>query len=217
MSSMTMLYRQTVAGFRAIVMFTVLLGVVYPLAVWAVAHLPGLDEHAEGSVITRHGVAVGSSRIGIDPVPANPIAEDSVAGSRISADPYFHTRPSATAKDILGPGDTSTSGPSNKSAFNADLVAAVTQRRDRIAAREGVAPARVGSDAVTASGSGVDPDISPAYALLQATRVARVTGLPVDLVTKLIEENTDGRFLGVLGDPGVNVTALNLAIASARG
>nr|WP_028932475.1 K(+)-transporting ATPase subunit C [Pseudonocardia spinosispora] len=203
---MTMLYRQSIAGLRAIVVFTVLLGVVYPLVVWGVAHLPGLAGKAEGSIITQHGAAVGSSRIGIDPVPANP-----------AADPYFHTRPSATAKDVLGPGDPSTSAPSNKSAFNKDLVAAVAQRRDLIAAREGVAPAQVPSDAVTASGSGLDPDISPDYAQLQATRVARVTGLPVDKVKDLIEQNTDGRTLGIFGDPGVNVTELNLAIAKARG
>lgn len=206
MTTLTMLYRQGIAGLRAIVVFTVLLGVAYPLVVWGVAHLPGLAGNAEGSIITRQGVAVGSSMIGIDPVPANP-----------AADPYFHTRPSATAKDVLGPGDPSTSAPSNKSAFNKDLVAAVTQRRDLIAAREGVAPARVPSDAVTASASGLDPDISPDYAELQAARVARVTGLPVEKVRELIEQNTDGRTLGVFGDPGVNVTELNLAIAHVRG
>src|SRR5262249_45171589 len=157
------------AGLRVIVLFTILTGVIYPLAVWAVAQLPGLSGKAEGSVLTQHGVPVGSRLIGIDPVPANP-----------AADPYFHTRPSATATGVLGPGDPSTSAPSNKGEFNPDLVTAVTQRRQEIAAREGVAPNQVPVDAVTASGSGVDPDISPAYAQLQMARVARVTGLPLN-------------------------------------
>jgi K+-transporting ATPase ATPase C chain len=200
------LTRQTIAGLRVIVVFTVLLGIVYPLAVWGVAHLPGLASRAEGSIITVHGAPVGSSLIGVDPVPANPMA-----------DPYFHTRPSASSKDVLGPGDPSTSGASNKSGFNKDLLDAVHQRREMIAAREDVPPAAVPPDAVTASGSGVDPHISPAYAQLQVARVARVTGLPQDRVRQLVAENTDGRFLGVLGDPGVNVTELNLAVAQARG
>jgi K+-transporting ATPase ATPase C chain len=206
MRTMSLLYRQAGAGLRIVVLFTILTGVVYPLAVWAVAQLPGLSAKAEGSVLTQHGVAIGSRLIGIDPVPTNP-----------AADPYFHTRPSATAKEVLGPADASTSAPSNKGEFNPDLVTAVTQRRAQIAAREGVAPDQVPVDAVTASGSGVDPDISPAYAQLQAARVARVTGLPLNRVKALVAQYTDGRQLGFLGEPGVNVTELNLAVARARG
>jgi K+-transporting ATPase ATPase C chain len=202
---MNTLSRQALAGLRLILVMTVLLGIAYPLAVWAVAHLPGLSSHAEGSVVTVHGAPVGSSLIGVDPVPANP-----------AADPYFHTRPSASAKDPLGPGDPSTSGGSNLAGDSDKLLAAVNQRRAQIAAREDVAPDAVPPDAVTASASGLDPDISPAYARLQAVRVARVTGLPVDQVLRLVAEHTDGRFLGVLGEPGVNVTELNLAVAAAR-
>ncbi len=95
-----------------------------------------------------------------------------------AADPYFHTRPSASAEDVLGPGDPSTSGGSNQGGFSEKLLGQVEQRRAAIAAREGVAPEAVPADAVTASGSGVDPHISPAYADLQVARVARVTGLP---------------------------------------
>lgn len=205
------------AGLRVILVFTVLLGIVYPLAVWGVAHLPGLASRAEGSIVTANGAPVGSSLIGVDPVPANPASEGPLAGPSVSADPYFHTRPSASAKDVLGPGDPSTSGASNKSGFNTDLLGAVNQRREMIAARENVPPAVVPPDAVTASGSGLDPHISPAYAQLQEARVARVTGLSEDRVRQLVTEHTDGRFLGVLGDPGVNVTELNLAVAQARG
>jgi len=118
---------------------------------------------------------------------------------------------------VLGPGDPSTSGASNLAGDSPNLLKAVNQRRALIAAREGVAPSAVPPDAVTASGSGVDPDISPAYAQLQLARVARVTGLPVPRVAQLVAACTDGRTLGIFGDPGVNVTQLNLAVASARG
>jgi K+-transporting ATPase ATPase C chain len=206
MRSLNLLYRQSAAGLRMLLLFTVLLGIAYPLVVWSVAHLPGLSARAEGSVISVAGKPVGSSLIGVDPVPANP-----------EADPYFHTRPSATAKDTLGPGDPSTSAASNKGGFNKDLVAAISQRRDAIAAREAVAPTQVPADAVTASASGVDPQISPAYAALQVARVARVTGLAPATVSELVAASTDGRFLGFLGEPGVNVTELNIAVAGARG
>jgi K+-transporting ATPase ATPase C chain len=201
---MNALSRQTIAAMRVLLVLTVLLGIGYPLAVWAVAHLPGLSGNAEGSVLTVHGTPTGSALIGVDPVPTNP-----------DADPYFHTRPSASAQGVLGPGDPSTSGGSNKAGDSPDLLKAVTERRALIAAREGVTPAQVPPDAVTASGSGVDPHISPAYAALQVPRVARVTGLPVGTVQRLVAQCTDGRTLGILGDPGVNVIELNLAVARA--
>ena len=198
----TQLYRQSGAALRLLLVATVALGLVYPLAVWGVSRLPGLAAHAEGSVLTAsNGTAAGSALIGIDPVPADP-----------AADPYFHTRPSASAQGVLGPGDPSTSGGSNQGGFSADLLAAVEQRRALIAEREGVSPAQVPADAVTASGSGLDPHISPAYAELQVPRVARVTGLPEAEVRGLVAEATQGRGLGFLGDRGVNVTELNLAV-----
>jgi potassium-transporting ATPase KdpC subunit len=202
----SVLVRQTMAGARVLVVMTVLLGVAYPAAVWAVSRVPGLAGPAEGSVITVNGAPVGSSLIGVDPVAADP-----------AADPWFHTRPSAGAQGPLGPGDPSTSGGSNQGGFNGDLVAAVEQRRAAIAAREGADPAAVPVDAVTASASGLDPHISPAYAALQLPRVARVTGLSPDRLAALVAEHTDGRGLGFLGAPGVNVTELNVAVAAARG
>ena len=202
----TLLLRQGGAALRVLLVATVALGLVYPLAVWGVSRLPGLNARAEGSVVAApDGTPIASSLIGIDPMPADP-----------AADPYFHTRPSASAEDVLGPGDPSTSGGSNQSGFSDKLLGQVEQRRAAIAAREGVAPGAVPADAVTASGSGVDPHISPAYADLQATRVARVTGLPELQVRQLVAGATDGRVLGFLGEPTVNVTRLNLAIAGAQ-
>jgi potassium-transporting ATPase KdpC subunit len=198
----TMLWRQAATGLRLLLVLTVLCGVAYPLAVYGVAHLPGLAVRAEGSVLaTPDGPPVGSSLIGVDPVAADP-----------SADPYFHTRPAASADDVLGPADTTTSGGSNKGGFDKDLLAAVNQRRALIAEREGAAPALVPPDAVTTSASGLDPHISPEYAALQAPRVARVTGLSEAQVTALVVEATEGRLLGYLGERGVNVTELNLAV-----
>lgn len=204
---MNTLLKQSLAGLRALVVLTVLTGVLYPLGVWLVSRVPGLHANAEGSVVEVGGQPVGSDLIGIDPVAADP-----------AHDPWFHTRPSAiaAAPDGLGPADPSTSGGGNKGAFDEELVATIGQRRDVIARREGVAPARVPADAVTASASGLDQGISPAYADLQVPRVARENGLSVREVRRLVAEHTDGRGLGFVGEPSVNVLGLNLAVHAAR-
>jgi K+-transporting ATPase ATPase C chain len=194
--SVNTLVKQTWAGLRVLVVMTVLLGVLYPLAVWAIARVPGLEGNAEGSVVTRNGQAVGSSLIGVDPVAADP-----------AHDPWFHTRPSAVTPEMP-------SGASNKGPYNEDLVKTIEQRKALIAGREGVSPGQVPPDAVTASGSGLDPAISVDYADLQAPRVARNTGLSLDRVKQLIEVNTSGAGIGV---PGVNVLQLNLAVRGAAG
>jgi K+-transporting ATPase ATPase C chain len=191
---MNSLLKQTFAGLRVLLVLTVLTGVLYPFGVWVVSRIPGLEANAEGSVVTVNGTAVGSDLIGIDPVAKDP-----------NHDPWFHTRPSAAA-------NSATSGASNKSGFNKDLVAAIRERKDAIAKREGVDESQVPADAVTASASGLDPQISPAYAQLQVARVARENGLSQAQVHALVQENTDGRGLGFLGDPGVNVLKLNLAV-----
>ncbi|MGW4484214.1 potassium-transporting ATPase subunit C [Amycolatopsis sp. NPDC004368] len=198
---MNTLVKQTWAGLRVLIALTIILGILYPLAVWAIARIPGLQSNAEGSVVTQHDQAVGSSLIGIDPVAVDP-----------AHDPWFHNRPSAGSKDALGPGDPSTSGASNKGPFNEDLVKTIAERKDLIAKREGVSPEQVPADAVTASGSGLDPSISVAYADLQVPRVAKNTGLSVDKVRQLVAANTTGAGIGV---PGVNVLLLNLAVRSA--
>ena len=197
--------KQTLAGLRILLVMTVITGILYPLGVWVVSRIPGLESNAEGSIISQNGQAVGSGLIGVDPQAQDP-----------NHDPYFHTRPSALAKDPLGPGDPSTSGGSNKGPANLDYLAIVQQRKDAIAKREGVDPAQVPPDAVTASGSGLDPQISPAYAQLQVPRVARENGVSEDRVRQLVADNTLSRGLGVLGDPAVNVLQLNLAVQAAK-
>ncbi|MDQ7804381.1 potassium-transporting ATPase subunit C [Amycolatopsis sp. A133] len=193
---MNTLVKQTWAGLRVLLVMTVLLGLLYPLSVWAIARVPGLEGNAEGSIVTQNGQAVGSSLIGVDPVPADP-----------AHDPWFHTRPSAVGPDMP-------SGASNKGPDNKDLVKTIEQRKAVVAEREGVSPDQVPPDAVTASGSGLDPAISVAYAELQAPRVARNTGLPLDRVKQLIEQSTSGAGIGV---PGVTVLPLNLAVRAAAG
>jgi potassium-transporting ATPase KdpC subunit len=204
---MNSLGKQTLAGLRILIVLTVLTGILYPLGVWVVSRIPGLEANAEGSQVTVGGQTVGSDLIGIDPVAKDP-----------NNDPWFHNRPSALSSDDngLGPADASISLGSNKGAFDEDLVAAVKARQQIIAKREGVEVSQVPADAVTASASGLDPDISPAYAELQIARVARVNGLSADEVRQLVDENTDGRGLGFLGDPGVNVLKLNLAVQAAK-
>ena len=196
------LFRQSGAALRMLLLATVALGLVYPLVVWGVSRVPGLHRPAEGSVlIAPDGTAAGSALIGVDPVPADP-----------AADPYFHTRPSASAKDVLGPGDPSTSGGSNQGGFSDKLRGQVEQRRAAIAAREGAAPATVPADAVTASASGLDPHISLANARMQVARVAAARKFSQDAVNRLVEQAVDGPGLGILGDPGVNVLRLNLSL-----
>jgi potassium-transporting ATPase KdpC subunit len=199
------MFRQTIAGLKILLVLTVLTGVLYPLGIWAVSRIPGLQANAEGSQIVRDGQVVGSEHIGIDPVAEDP-----------NNDPYFHNRPSAGAEGPLGPGDPSTSGGSNLGQSDAGLAETIHERARLIADREGVTPDQVPADAVTASASGLDPDISPAYAALQVPRVARVTGLPEERVRELVAEHTSGRVIGVLGEPGVNVLELNLAVQEAR-
>jgi K+-transporting ATPase ATPase C chain len=195
------IFRQTGVALRLMLVLTVLLGVAYPLAVWAVSRIPGLESKAEGSVVSVDGRPVGSSLIGVDLTPADP-----------DHDPYFHTRPSAIASDPLGPGDPSTSAASNLAADNPKLVQLVQRRKEAIARREGVAPDQIPPDAVTASASGLDPAISPAYAYLQVARVARENGLSQQQVRQIVDDQVQGRGLGVLGEPTVNVLDLNLAV-----
>jgi K+-transporting ATPase ATPase C chain len=189
--------RQLVPAIVVFLAFTVLTGVAYPLAVTGIAQVafPG---RTDGSLIERDGEIVGSRLIG-----------QAFSGPR-----YFHPRPSAAGEGY----DAMASGPSNLGPTNEDLLAAVRARRLEYQRENGLAAdARVPIDAVTASGSGLDPHISHANAALQAPRVARAHGLPLDRVFELVEEHTDGRSLGFLGEPGVNVLELNLALDGEQG
>jgi K+-transporting ATPase ATPase C chain len=201
------LLRQTWAGLRIMIVLTILLGIIYPLAVWGVSRVPGLHDAAEGSIVTQNGQAVGSSLIGLNPV----------------GDQYFHTRASALATDYssgddlgLGANDGASSLASNLGASNPTLLKQIAARKAYIAEQDGVSPDQVPADAVTASGSGLDPDISPAYADIQVARVARANGLTVAQVQQVVNENTQGRSLGFLGEPVVDVLDLNLAIQRLR-
>lgn len=185
------LLRQSFAAARVLLVLTVLLGVLYPAAVWAVGR--AVPDRADGSLLRVDGQVVGSRLL----------------GQTFEGPSWFHPRPSAGSYDGLA------SAPSNLGPSNPDLVAAIEERRAAVAAEEGVEPAAVPPDAVTASGSGLDPHVSPAYADLQVPRVARERGLPVDQVRRLVEEATSGRVLGYLGEPTVNVLELNASLPGA--
>jgi K+-transporting ATPase ATPase C chain len=186
-SRLPMTFRQFGVATRAIAVFTLGLGVIYPLAMTGAAQalFPG---NANGSIVQVDGKEVASDLIGQD----------------YSTDPsLFQTRPSA-AKYDGGASAASQYGPKNP-----DLAKLIKERRAAVAKLENVDPAQVPPDAVTASGSGLDPAISPAYAALQVARVARERGLDVAKVQQLVKDNTQGRTLGFLGEPHVNVVTLN--------
>lgn len=183
---------------RAMVMFTLVVGVGYTLLVTGVGQLL-LPAQARGSVVTRpDGAVVGSALIG-----------QSFTGADGSPLPqYFQSRPSAAGKGY----DATDSSGSNWGPENPDLVAAIRARKAQVAAFDGVSSSQVPPDAVTASGSGLDPDISPAYAAIQVDRVAAARHLPADEVRALVTAHTQGRPWGFLGEPTVNVVELNLAL-----
>jgi potassium-transporting ATPase KdpC subunit len=200
----------------AIVVMTVAFGVIYPLATTGVAQVlfPG---KADGSQIERNGKVVGSRLIGQDfekPVlGANGKPKKDADGNPVlEADPrYFQSRPSATGYSAnvtyfnnLGPNSKDLSD-----LFKANLAAYLKREGTY---NPGLTGADVPVDAVTTSASGVDPHISQANARIQARRVADQRGLKLDRVLELVDDNTDGRALGVLGEPGVNVLELNLAL-----
>ena len=149
---------------------------------------------AGGSLIERDGKVIGSSLV------AQPFADDR----------YFQSRPSAASYDVMALAG------SNQARTNPDLRARIDEARAAVATREGVAPDAVPSDLVTQSGGGIDPHLSPAAIRIQITRVARVRGLPVSEVERLVATHTEGRQFGVLGAPRVNVLELNLALDEAR-
>ena len=204
--------RQYVAALRALLVLTVVTGVVYPLTLTGVA-LVVLPGNAGGSLVQHGGRTVGSDLIGqgfTRPVVKDGSIEKDAAGNPVmEADPrYFQSRPSAAGSGY----DPLATSASNLGPNNRDLVAAVRQRRKVVAGLDGVSPGQVPPDALLASGSGLDPDISPAYARLQVPRVARRRGLSRREVAALVTEHIQGRTLGFLGEPRVNVLLLNLAL-----
>ncbi len=184
------LARQARTALVLLLAATVVLGLLYPLAVFGVGRL--VPARADGRLVEHDGRVVGSALL----------------GQAFDGDEWFQPRPS-----VAGDGyDPLASGASNLGPSSAQLLATVEQRRAEVAARDGVAPADVAPDALTASGSGLDPDISPRYARQQVQRVARERGLDPAAVAALVEQHVQDRALGFLGAPRVGVLELNLAL-----
>ena len=189
--------RQLVTGLLVTVALLVLTCGVYPMAVWAVGRV-AFTHRTDGSLVSVNGKVVGSTLIGQNfaDKDGNPLPR------------YFQPRPSAAGKDGY---DATNSSSSNLGPSNPDLLKSVADRVRAYRQLNGLPPgARVPVDAVTASGSGLDPDISVANALLQAPRVARARGVPLATVLAALNRHTEGRQLGVLGEKVVNVLELNL-------
>ncbi|HMK79147.1 MAG TPA: K(+)-transporting ATPase subunit C [Xanthobacteraceae bacterium] len=180
---------------------TLITGLVYPLVITGIAGVI-FPYQAQGSLVRRGDTVVGSALI----------------GQQFASDRYFHGRPSATTKpdpadptkSVPDPYNAANSGGSNLGPSNKALIDRVQGDIDALKKENASDP--IPPDLVTTSGSGLDPDISPAAALFQVPRVAKARGMPEDRLRQLVTEHTEGRFLGLLGEPRVNVLALNLAL-----
>ncbi|MCR2764114.1 potassium-transporting ATPase subunit KdpC [Microbacterium sp. zg.B48] len=198
MSTTRATLRTTGVAVRAMLVFTLVLGVGYMLLVTAIGQL-AFPFQANGSPVrTDDGTMVGSALIGQSFTDAD--------GAPLPQ--YFQSRPSAAGDGYDG----GASSGSNLGPNNDDLVAAVAERQARISELDGLTLQEIPADAVTASGSGLDPDISPEYALLQVPRIASERGLDEQELRTLIEEHVQSRDLGYLGQQRVNVLQLNLAL-----
>ena len=183
---------------RAMLVATVVLGLAYTAVITGIGQL-ALPAQANGSLVRgTDGQVVGSALLGQSFTDAD--------GGALPQ--YFQSRPSAAGTGYDG----AASSGSNLGPENADLVAAIGERQAAIASSDGVAIGDIPADAVTASGSGLDPHISPACAQLQVARVAEARGLDPAAVAALVDQHTTGRDLGFLGEPRVNVLELNLAL-----
>ena len=196
--------RQHIAALRGLLVFTVICGIAYPVVMWGVAQVAFHDQ-ANGSLVSYHGRTVGSSLLCQEFVDAkgNPLPQ------------YFQPRPSAavnaTVKTDYGC-DPGFSAASNLGPNNTVLVQDIKTRQKQIAAFDHVKISQIPADAVTASGSGLDPDISPQNAGIQVNRVAAARHVSPATVKALVKQYTQGRTLGFLGEPQVNVLELNIAL-----
>jgi K+-transporting ATPase ATPase C chain len=187
-----------------LVLLTAITGLAYPLAITAIAGVI-FPKQAQGSLIEKDGRVIGSALI----------------GQEFKDDRYFHGRPSATlgpdpadaTKTVSAPYNAANSGGSNLGPTSKALSDRLKEDVEKLRAENPSVPVPV--DLVTTSASGLDPDISPDAALFQAPRVAKARSMPEDRVRQLVTENTRGRFAGFLGEPRVNVLALNLALDAA--
>ena len=193
-----MKFRQTWTAVRALFILTVVLGLAYPLLITGIGQL-ALPAQANGSLVRVDGEVVGSAILGQSFTDAD--------GNALPE--WFQSRPSAAGDGYDG----GASSGSNYGPENEDLIAAIEARQAAIAELDGVAIEDIPADAVTASASGLDPHISPEYALLQVARVADARGLSEQDVQALVESMIQVRDLGYLGEPTVNVLQLNIALA----
>lgn len=177
---------------RLLVTFTLLLGLGYPAAVWAIGRV-AFRHAAGGSFVSRDGRVVGSSLV----------------GQAVTSPGLFRPRPSAAGSGY----DAAASGGSNLGPTSKALADRVSAEVARARAENPGATGPVPADAATASGSGLDPHVSPAFALWQVPRVSKETGIPAAELEALVARRTEGRFLGLFGEPRVNVLLLNLDLA----
>ncbi|MEY9952847.1 potassium-transporting ATPase subunit KdpC [Leifsonia sp. EB34] len=191
--------RQYWVGLRALLIITVVVGIAYPLVITGIGQL-AFPNQSNGSTISSGGKVTGSALIGqsFTDKKGNPLPQ------------WFQSRPSAAGNGYDG----GSSSGSNYGPNSPDLLKAVQQRKQTIEKTDGVSASQVPADAVTASGSGLDPHISPAYALLQVDAVAKARGISADAVRKLVDSHTQQRDLGYLGEPTVNVLQLNIALTA---
>ena len=195
--------RQHIAGLRGLLVFTVITGIIYPVAMWGLAQ--GLfHNQANGSLVSYKGRTVGSSLL----------CQEFVNAKGDPLPQYFQPRPSAATSGASNDYGCNPlfSAASNLGPTNPKLIAMIKARQQQIAAFDHVPISKIPPDAVTASASGLDPDISPAYAAIQVDRVAAARHISPAQVEALVSQNTTGRALGFLGEPVVNVLKLNIAL-----
>ena len=196
--------RQHIVALRGLLVFTVICGIAYPVVMWGVAQV-AFHDHANGSLVSYHGRTVGSSLLCQEFVDAkgNPLPQ------------YFQPRPSnavdSTVKTDYGC-DPGFSAATNLGPNNPVLVQDIKTRQRQIAAFDHVKISQIPADAVTGSGSGLDPNISPQNAAIQVDRVAAARHVSPAAIRALVAEHTQGRTLGFLGEPRVNVLTLNIAL-----